>query len=162
MLNRLSNMQILKVRRMKLATLAVFAAFAVVLVPQTSFAAPDQGTTEEIRQAALAAGDPEAGKKIFKKCKACHKTGEGAKNGVGPMLTNIVGAQIGTVEGFKYSKGFIAKSETGEIWTLEALDTYLTKPRDFIAKTKMSFAGLKKEEDRANVVAFLTFAAGEE
>lgn len=144
---------------MKLASIALLAALAATLAPQTSFAAPD---ADEIKQAARDAGDAEAGKKVFKKCKACHKIGEGAKNGVGPMLTNIIGAQIGTVEDYKYSKGFIAKSETEEVWTLEALDLYLIKPRDFIAKTKMSFAGLKKEEDRANVIAYLALVTDED
>lgn len=147
---------------MKLASFALLLALAGAVVPQTSFAAPDQETVEAIRQAALAAGDPDAGKKVFKKCKACHKIGAGAKNGVGPMLTGIVGSQIGVTEGFKYSKGFIAKSEAEETWTVESLDTYLTKPRDFIKKTKMSFAGLKKPKDRANVIAFLTLVAEEE
>lgn len=146
---------------MKLATLVLLAALTGAVAPQAAYAASDVEAADEIREAALAAGDIKAGAKVFRKCKACHKIGEGAKNGVGPMLTGIVGTQIGIVEKFKYSKGFIAKSETGEVWTIEALNEYLIKPRDFIAKTKMSFAGLKKEDDRANVIAYLASVGGE-
>ena len=106
---------------------------------------------------ALAEGDAAAGEKIFKKCKACHKIGDGAKNGVGPMLTGIVGNEIASVEGFekKYSKAFMAKKDEGLVWTEEVLDAYLTKPKKYIKGTKMTFPGLKKEADRANVIAYL-------
>ena len=106
---------------------------------------------------ALAAGDAAAGEKIFKKCKACHKVGDGAKNGVGPMLNGIVGNEIASVEGFekKYSKAFMAKKDEGLVWTEEVLDAYLTKPKKYIKGTKMTFPGLKKEADRANVIAYL-------
>ena len=107
--------------------------------------------------AAFAEGDAEAGAKIFKKCKACHKVGDSAKNGVGPMLNGIVGNEIASVEGFekKYSKAFMAKKDEGLIWTEEVLDAYLTKPKKYIKGTKMTFPGLKKEADRANVIAYL-------
>jgi cytochrome c len=106
---------------------------------------------------ALAGGDAAAGEKTFKKCKACHKVGDGAKNGVGPMLNGIVGNEIASVEGFekKYSKAFQAKKAEGLVWTEEVLDEYLTKPKKYIKGTKMSFPGLKKEADRANVIAYL-------
>ena len=106
---------------------------------------------------ALAEGDAAAGEKIFKKCKACHKVGDGAKNGVGPMLNGIVGNEIASVEGFekKYSKAFMAKKDEGLVWTEEVLDAYLTKPKKYIKGTKMTFPGLKKEADRANVIAHL-------
>ena len=106
-------------------------------------------------EAALAGGDAAAGEKIFKKCKACHMIGEGAKTRTGPPLNNIVGAELGEFEGFKYSKGMIALIEEDTVWTIENLNAFLLKPKDFIAKTKMSFAGLKKEEDRANLIAYL-------
>ena len=104
---------------------------------------------------ALAAGDAAAGEKVFKKCKACHMVGDKAKNRVGPMLNGIVGNEIASFEGFKYSKAFKAKKAEGLVWTEEVLDTYLTKPKKFIKGTKMSFPGLKKEADRANVIAYL-------
>ncbi len=105
--------------------------------------------------AALAAGDAAAGEKVFRKCKACHQVGDGAKNRIGPMLNGIVGNEIASVEGFKYSKAFLAKKEEGLVWTEEVLDTYLTKPKKFIPGTKMTFAGFRKEADRANVIAYL-------
>ncbi len=104
---------------------------------------------------ALAEGDAAAGEKVFRKCKACHAVGDGAKNKVGPMLNGIVGNEIASVEDFKYSKAFLAKKTEGLVWTDEVLDTYLTKPKKFIPGTKMSYAGLKKEGDRANVITYL-------
>ena len=105
--------------------------------------------------AAFAEGDAAAGEKVFKKCKACHAVGDGAKNKVGPMLNGIVDNDIASVDGFKYSKAFVAKKAEGLVWTEEMLDTYLTKPKKFIPGTKMSFAGLKKEKQRADVIAYL-------
>ncbi len=104
---------------------------------------------------ALAEGDAAAGEKIFKKCKACHQVGDGAKNRVGPVLNGIVGNEIASVENFKYSKAFMAKKDEGLVWTEEVLDAYLTKPKKYIKGTKMTFAGLKKEAQRADVIAYL-------
>ncbi|MCK4861991.1 MAG: c-type cytochrome [Rhodobacteraceae bacterium] len=108
-----------------------------------------------IVEAALAGGDAAAGEKIFKKCKACHMIGEGAKSRTGPPLNDMVGAEVGDLEGFKYSKGMVALAEEDTVWTIENLNALFLKPRDFIEKTKMSFAGLKDEEDRANLIAYL-------
>ncbi len=107
---------------------------------------------------AEAALDPELvehGKKVFKKCKACHQVGEGAKNKTGPILTGIVGKPAASVEGFKYSKALRAKAEEGLVWDEAALAEFLRKPKDFVPKTKMSFAGLKKEKDLAAIIAYL-------
>ncbi|MBK0399454.1 cytochrome c family protein [Limibaculum sp. M0105] len=104
---------------------------------------------------ALAEGDAEKGKKVYNKCKACHDIGEGAKNKVGPALTGIVGQEIASVEGFSYSDAFMAKKGEGLVWTEENLTTYLEKPKDMIPGTKMSFAGLKKEDERADVIAYI-------
>ena len=104
---------------------------------------------------ALAEGDAAAGEKVFRKCKACHAVGDGAKNKVGPMLNGIVGNEIASVDGFKYSKAFLAKKAEGLVWTVDVLDSYLTKPKKFIPGTKMSYAGLKKEGDRENTIAYL-------
>ncbi|HUS54853.1 MAG TPA: cytochrome c family protein [Thermohalobaculum sp.] len=105
--------------------------------------------------AALADGDAAKGVKVFNKCKACHAIGDGAKNKVGPMLNSIVGAAAGSVEGFKYSEAMQAKQAEGLVWTDETLDAYLTKPKDYIPGTKMSFAGLKKEDQREDLIAYL-------
>ena len=116
--------------------------------------------------AAWAQGDAEAGKKVFKKCKACHTLDEGGKNRVGPNLWGILGRQAGTAEGFKYSGDMIAAGEAGLVWSEETLASYLRKQdgtKVFIgsfidkkkAKTKMAFPGLKKEDDVANIVAYI-------
>ncbi len=150
-----------KGRLMKLITSALTGAF--MLASTVAFAESHEAAPEDVMamtiEAALAGGDAEAGAKIFKKCKACHMIGDGAKSRTGPPLTTIVGSQIGMFEGFKYSKGFIALSEEGAVWSIENLDTFFIKPKEFVAKTKMSFAGIKDEDDRANLIAYLaTFA----
>ena len=99
----------------------------------------------------LAEGDSEAGKKIFNKCKACHSL-EAGKKKVGPSLHGIVGRPAGAMEGFKYSK---AMMESGIEWTEENLDMYLTKPKEFIPGNKMIFPGLKTEQQRADVIAYI-------
>jgi len=100
----------------------------------------------------LAAADLKKGEKVFKKCKACHTVKEGGKNKSGPNLFNIVGADVAAVDGFRYSKGL---QKYAGSWTPERLDAFLTKPKKEVKGTKMSFAGLKKEKDRANLIAFL-------
>ncbi len=99
-------------------------------------------------------GDPEKGKKVFNKCKACHFV-DREKNKVGPHLVNIVGRKSASVEGFRYSKAALKMSEEGLVWTEEKLFEYLENPRKFMPGTKMAFAGLKKPEDRANLIAYL-------
>jgi len=112
---------------------------------------------------AAAAIDPElvaAGEKVFKKCKACHQVGEGAKNKTGPILTNIVGAPAGAVDGFKYSSAMSEAAGGGLVWTPEELTAFLTKPKAYMKKTKMSFAGLKKGADIEAVIAYLQANGG--
>jgi len=142
---------------MKLVTYALAGAF--MLASTAAFAESHAAEEENIQlmtvEAALAGGDAAAGAKVFKKCKACHMIGDGAKTRTGPPLNDMIGAEMGTFEGFKYSKGMIALSEENLVWTIENLNALFLKPRDFIAKTKMSFAGLKNEEDRANLIAYL-------
>lgn len=104
----------------------------------------------------LAEGDAEKGEKVFKKCKACHAVGEGAKNKVGPMLNGIIGNAAGQNPDFKYSKVMKEAAEGGLVWDVENMTAYLTKPKDFMKGTKMSFAGLKKEADIDNIMAYLS------
>lgn len=102
--------------------------------------------------------DPELagkGEKVFKKCAACHQVGEGAKNKTGPVLNGVVGAPITHIEGFKYSKDFTDAHAEGFIWTEENLTAYLHKPKAMFPKTKMTFAGLKKDEEIAAVIEYL-------
>lgn len=104
---------------------------------------------------AFAEGDAAKGEKVFKKCKACHAVGEGAKNKVGPVLTGIVGAPAGQNPDFKYSKAMQEKAAEGLVWDDANLTAFLTKPKDFMKGTKMSFAGLRKEEQIQDVIAYL-------
>lgn len=105
---------------------------------------------------ALAEGDAAAGETVFKKkCKSCHRVGEGAKSGIGPVLNGILGANAGRDAKFKYSKVMKAKIEEGLVWSPDALDAFLEKPSKYLPKTKMTFPGLKKDADRDNVIAYL-------
>ncbi|MCB2094601.1 MAG: cytochrome c family protein [Rhodobacteraceae bacterium] len=104
---------------------------------------------------ALADGDPAAGEKVFKKCKACHDVGADAKNKVGPVLNGVVGRTAGTYPDFSYSDAMKTAGEEGLVWDEETLDKYLKKPKDVVPKTKMTFAGLRKEDDIKDVIAYL-------
>ncbi len=101
--------------------------------------------------ALLASADVGKGAKVFKKCSACHKLESGA-NATGPYLYGVVGRPIAAADGFSYSG---ALSDLGGDWTAEALSGFLEKPSAYAAGTSMSFAGLKKIEDRVNVIAYL-------
>jgi cytochrome c len=103
----------------------------------------------------FAAADAAAGEKAFGKCKACHKID--GSNGTGPHLDGVVGRAVASVEGFGYSDGM--KAHGGD-WTPEALNEFLTNPKGVVAGTKMSFAGLPKVEDRANLIAYLASLGG--
>lgn len=109
-----------------------------------------------------AAADPALiaeGEKQFKKCAACHKVGEGAKNATGPTLNGIVNHAAGKVEGFKYSKPLTEMAAGGLVWDDASLHAFLENPKGFMKGTRMAFAGLKKPEDRAAIIAYLaTFA----
>ena len=102
--------------------------------------------------ALMAMGNIASGEKIFKKCAACHSIIKGGKNAIGPALYNVVGREVGSVEDYKYSKALAAYEKK---WTLEELNGYLTKPAKWIKGTKMAFAGLRKEADRASVIKYL-------
>ena len=99
-------------------------------------------------------GDVAAGKSVFKRCAACHFYNKEKKKS-GPHLVGIVGRAAGSIEGHKYSKGMKKAAEGGLVWTEENLDKYLAAPRKFIKGGNMAFAGLKKEADRKNIIAFL-------
>jgi len=117
--------------------------------------ADDNGGQEEVVQISfdemMAAADIGKGASVFKKCAACHKLGEGV-NAAGPSLFGIVGRPIASEAGFGYSSAMAGK---GGDWTVEALDAFLTKPSADISGTSMSFSGLKKQNDRINLIAYL-------
>jgi len=119
-----------------------FAAVAVLAL--TGLAGPS-----------LADGDAGAGEKVFKKCAACHAVGDGAKHKVGPELNDLIGRTAGSAADYKYSKPMIAAGEGGLVWDDTTLTEYLANPKGMVKGTKMAFAGLKKDDDIANVLAYL-------
>ncbi len=102
--------------------------------------------------ALMAMGDVASGEKIFKKCAACHSIVKGGKNKIGPALYNVVGRKVGGVDDYKYSK---ALSTYEKEWNFEELNGFLLKPTKWIKGTKMAYAGLRKESDRASVIKYL-------
>ena len=102
--------------------------------------------------ALLAMGDVDHGKNVFKKCSACHSIKKGGKNKIGPALYNVIGRNIAALEDYKYSKAFLAYEKT---WTFAEMNGFLIKPQTHIKGTKMAFAGLKKDKDRASVILFM-------
>lgn len=107
-------------------------------------------------------GDPAAGEKVFRKCMACHAVGEDAKTKVGPVLNGVVGRDVAANGEFAYSEAMVEWGADKQ-WTPEILSTYLENPRGTVKGTKMAFAGLRKEDERQDVIAYLaTFGSQEE
>ena len=102
--------------------------------------------------AIMALGDIASGEKIFKKCAACHSIIKGGKNKIGPALYNVVGRKVGGVNDYKYSKALATYDKE---WTFEELNGFLLKPAKYIKGTKMAYAGLRKEKDRASIIKYL-------
>jgi len=100
-------------------------------------------------------GDAKRGETVFKKCRSCHKVGDGATNRVGPQLNLIFQRPAGSIEGFKYSPSMLRAGADGLVWDHVSLDTYLENPKSLISKTRMNFRGLKDGQDRADVMAYL-------
>ena len=110
-------------------------------------------TIEKIDVAAvMSQGDIASGEKIFKKCAACHSINKGGKNKIGPALYNIVGRKVGGLKDYKYSKTLASYEKD---WTFEELNGFLEKPASYLKGTKMSYAGLRKEKDRASIIKYL-------
>lgn len=123
-------------KSMKIATIAtVFAVLAAPVLAQE--------------------GDAAKGEKVFKKCAACHAVGPDAKNKVGPTLNGIMNTEAAANPDYKYSKGMIAAAEGGLVWNTENMTAFLTKPKALVKGTKMGFAGLRKEADIENILAYL-------
>ena len=125
---------------------------------------PEDGTVKQIAETKseiaekidiasfLALGDIEHGEKVFKKCSACHVINKGGENKIGPALYGVLGRKVGSIENYKYSKALV---EYNKEWTFEEMNGYLRKPQSHIKGTKMAFAGLRKEKDRASVILYL-------
>ena len=155
----------------------VFVVFSVGIVSDSLFASPKpdkpgftiEATEPEAGAAGggeakaatpvadlLAAGKAEAGATVFKKCQACHSGEKGGPNKIGPDLWEIVNRPVAHHEGFAYSAGMKDFAKGGETkWTFENLNHFLTSPKGFVKGTAMGFAGLPKDEDRGNLLAYL-------
>ena len=123
------------------------AAPAAVAETVTAAAGPDPALVAE-------------GEKGFRKCAACHQIGEGAKNRSGPHLNGVVGRTIGGVDGFRYSGSFQSAADEGRVWDEDSLSAFLAAPRDYMSGTKMSFAGLKSEDEIDAMIAYLRATGG--
>ena len=117
------------------------------------------GTTAKVKEIVqldikeiLALGDTGHGEKVFKKCSACHIIAKGGKNLIGPALYGVVGRPSASIDGYSYSKALRAH---GKNWSFEELNAFLLKPKSYIKGTKMAYAGLRKDKDRASVILYL-------
>ena len=125
----------------------------IIAADNTSLAEKSSENLETGNIVALfASTSAEEGAAVFKKCAACHSIAKGGANKIGPALWGVLGRKAGSIEDYKYSKAMVAY---GKPWTFEEMNGFLIKPKDWIKGTKMSFAGLKNEKDRAAVILFM-------
>jgi cytochrome c len=124
-----------KVALLEMLTVVILVAF-------------DSGKAQEVRPA----GRADAGSAVFKKCMACHQLGPNARNGIGPVLSGVVGQPAGQYPGYSYSS---ANKSSGLVWDEPTLTRYLRAPGDVVPGTKMTFLGLKKDQEVADVIAYL-------
>jgi cytochrome c len=143
-------------RFLKFAGVAAVASVSLMLANAPSVVAQevDLGLVDDKGNSYV--GNLAAGEEVFVKCQQCHRLAEG-DNFTGPSMHGIIGRTAGTVEGFSYSR---ANRESGIVWTPQQMFDYLESPRRTIRRTTMSFVGLPKEQDRADVLAFLAVNAG--
>ena len=128
------------------------SAYKVEKIEPTLASASSAGQAAVGISELLAMGTVEHGEKVFKRCSACHMIAAGGKNMIGPNLWSILGKQTGVASGYKYSKALAAY---GKEWSFEEMNGFLIKPSAHIKGTKMAFAGLKKEKDRASVILYM-------
>jgi cytochrome c2 len=128
-----------RVRHMRITLKAMIAMVGCLVLP---------GVVE-------AQGNAAEGENVFKKCKVCHDAGDGAKNKIGPILNDIVGRKAASIEGYPYSGDLKALGSQGFVWTEENLNKYLAKVKDVVADGKMVFPGLKDDQDRKDLIAYL-------
>ena len=126
---------------------------SLTTVASTTSAETSSENTESGNIMALFASTSAAdGAKVFNKCLACHSIGKGGPNKLGPNIFGVLNRKAGSVSGYKYSKAMVAFEKS---WSVEEMDGFLTKPRDWVKNTKMSFIGLKNAKDRAAVILYM-------
>ena len=129
------------------------SAYQVASVTTVASTASAESSSETGNIMAVFASTSAAeGAKVFKKCAACHSIAEGGKNKIGPALWGVLGRQAGSLPDYKYSK---AMATHGKKWSFEEMNGFLIKPKDWIKGTKMSYAGLKSEKERAAVILYM-------
>ncbi len=129
--------------------------FLIEAVEPAEGGAGDAAPAEESIAVLLASADAEAGAAVFKKCGACHTGEKGGANKVGPNLWGIVNRPVASHEGYSYSAAMKAFSEDGKVWDYDHLNHFLTSPKGLVKGTAMGFAGVKKDGERANLIAYL-------
>ena len=127
-------------------------ASVTTVASSTSAETSSVSAESENIMALFASTSAEEGSKVFKRCAACHSIAEGGGNKIGPALWAVLGRKAGSLEDYKYSKAMAAY---GKSWSYEEMDGFLLKPKDWIKGTKMTFAGLKKETERAAVILYM-------
>jgi len=142
--------------------LAATAAFAMTAVMATTWQVTPAMAEDAAAAATEIVGDPAKGKRVFNRCKACHTVEKDGPNRVGPNLYGVVGAEFGHIEGYKFSPNLMELKAEGKVWDVATLDAYLKQPKDVIPKGSMAFVGLRKETDRAHVIAYLATFGGPE
>lgn len=141
----------------KLAVSPTYPESPAYAIDTSAFTSTDVAGGEEVDAgpslaALLASADADRGANAFKKCSTCHTAEEGGANKTGPNLYGILDRAKGAVDGFSYSSALLEK---GGEWTYENLDHFITKPSDYIKGTKMAFAGIRKAEERADLIVYL-------
>lgn len=132
-------------------------------LPRTEAAPVEVAEVAEEPAAEAPGPDPAlvaSGEKVFRKCKACHQVGDGAKNRTGPLLNGVVGREIASVEGFRYSNPFKDRKAEGFVWDHDTLSAYLADPKGYLPGNKMAFKGLNSDDDIAAVIAYLRSFGG--
>jgi len=127
-------------------------AGATAVSGTTESMAESEATGVENIVALLASASVADGEKVFKKCAACHSISKGGANKIGPALWGVLGRQVGSLTDYKYSKSM---SAYGKSWSFEEMNGFLIKPKEWIKGTKMAFAGLKSEKERASVILYM-------
>jgi len=132
---------------------SAYQVASVTTVASTTSTETSSVSSESVNIMALFASTNAAeGAKVFKKCAACHSITEGGGNKIGPALWGVLGRKAGSISDYKYSKAMTAH---GKLWSFEEMNGFLTKPKDWIKGTKMSFLGLKSEKERAAVILYM-------